>query len=60
MWGDTVNTASGMESEGLPGSIEVSPATYELMKPDFVCESRGPIPVKRKGEMQTHILVAKR
>jgi len=32
LWGDTVNTAGRMESEGVPGSITVSPATYELIK----------------------------
>ena len=44
LWGDTVNTASRMESEGIPGSIQVSPSTYELIKDEFVCEARGCIP----------------
>lgn len=60
LWGDTVNTASRMESEGVPGSIQVSPATYELIKDEYVCESRGPIRVKGKAEMETYLLISKR
>src|SRR3990170_2080923 len=45
LWGDTVNTASRMESEGIPGSIQVSPSTYELIKDEYLCEARGLIPV---------------
>ena len=45
LWGDTVNTASRMESEGVPGSIQVSPSTYELIKDEYLCEARGLIPV---------------
>jgi guanylate cyclase len=56
MWGDTVNTASRMESEGLPDEIQVSPATYELIRRDFGCVPRGTISVKGKGEMETYIL----
>ena len=51
VWGDTVNTASRMESHGVPGQIQISPSTYELIKGDFVCEPRGTINVKGKGEM---------
>ncbi|MEP6477685.1 MAG: adenylate/guanylate cyclase domain-containing protein, partial [Actinomycetota bacterium] len=53
LWGDTVNTASRMESEGIPGSIQVSPATYDLIKDDYVWEPRGLVLVKGKGEMET-------
>jgi class 3 adenylate cyclase len=60
LWGDTVNTASRMESEGVPGSIQVSPATYELIRDAYVCEPRGLIPVKGKAEMLTYLLVSKR
>jgi guanylate cyclase len=60
LWGDTVNTASRMESEGVPGSIQVSPSTYELIKDEYVCEARGPIRVKGKSEMETYLLIAKR
>lgn len=60
LWGDTVNTASRMESEGVPGSIQVTPATYALIRDRFVCEPRGVVSVKGKGEMNTYILVSRR
>ena len=60
LWGDVVNTASRMESEGIPGSIQVTPATYELIKGSFVCEPRGLVSVKGKGDMNTYILISKR
>ncbi|HEY6998928.1 MAG TPA: adenylate/guanylate cyclase domain-containing protein [Candidatus Binatia bacterium] len=52
LWGDAVNTASRMESHGSDGSIQITRATYELIKSDFVCESRGTVYVKGKGEME--------
>jgi guanylate cyclase len=60
LWGDAVNIASRMQSEGTPGSIQITRATYELLKEEFVCEPRGKIPVKGKGEMETWYLVGKR
>ena len=59
LWGDVVNTASRMESEGLPGLIQVTPATYELIRDRFVCEPRGLVPVKGKGDMHTYLLVSR-
>jgi adenylate cyclase len=59
LWGDTVNTASRMESDGLGGSIQVSPATYQLIRGEFVCEPRGVINVKGKGEMSTYLLISR-
>ena len=59
LWGDAVNTASRMESNGTPGRIQITRATYELVKDAFVCEERGTIPVKGKGEMETWYLVAR-
>lgn len=56
VWGDTVNTASRMESHGEPGQIQISEATYELIKDDFVCTARGPIEVKSKGTLRTWYL----
>jgi guanylate cyclase len=53
IWGDTVNTASRMESHGVPGKIQVTEATYRLIADDFVCEPRGSIEVKGKGPMRT-------
>jgi guanylate cyclase len=60
VWGDTVNTASRMESHGEPGRVQVSKATYDLLGADFVCEPRGPIDVKGKGSMETWFLVSRR
>ena len=51
LWGDAVNTASRMESNGTPGEIQITRSTYELIKDAFVCTPRGTIPVKGKGEM---------
>lgn len=52
IWGDTVNTASRMESSGEIGRINVSNSTYQLIKNDFECEFRGEIEAKGKGEME--------
>jgi guanylate cyclase len=60
VWGDTVNTASRMESHGVPGRIQLSEATYELVKDDFVVEPRGVVEVKGKGPMETWFLVGAR
>ena len=49
-----------MESEGVPGSIQMSPATYELIRDAYVCEARGLIPVKGMSEMMTYLLISKR
>jgi class 3 adenylate cyclase len=57
LWGDTVNTASRMESHGVPGAIHVAEPTYKLLKDDYVFESRGSIVVKGKGEMKTYLLL---
>jgi PAS domain S-box-containing protein len=56
LWGDTVNTASRMESHGIPGYIQVTAATYERLKDQYVFVQRGPIEVKGKGEMTTYLL----
>ena len=60
LWGDTVNVASRMESGGVPGSIQVSEETYELIKEEFACESRGMTPVKGRGDMETYLLISRR
>jgi guanylate cyclase len=51
LWGDAVNTASRMESHGQGGKIQITRATYELVKDDFVCEPQGTVNVKGKGNM---------
>jgi len=60
IWGDTVNVASRMESHGVPGKIQVTTATYQLLKDDFECVSRGQIQVRGKGDMETWFVVAPR
>jgi adenylate cyclase len=57
LWGDSVNTASRMESHGTPGKIQITRETYELIKDRFVCEPRGRILVKGKGELETWFLM---
>jgi len=53
LWGDAVNTASRMESQGSPGEIQITRATYDLLKDEFVCTPRGTVEVKGKGAMET-------
>jgi adenylate cyclase len=60
IWSDTVNTASRMESQGVAGRVQVSEATYALVKDDFVCEERGAIDVRGHGLLTTYFVVAKR
>ncbi|MFT4526099.1 MAG: adenylate cyclase [Bacteroidia bacterium] len=59
IWGDTVNTASRMESSGCVGQVNISQVTYELLKDDtqFTFESRGKIEAKGKGEMEMYFVV---
>ncbi|MBV6655586.1 MAG: hypothetical protein KI786_17585 [Mameliella sp.] len=49
IWGDTVNTASRMETNGQAGRVNVSEATYNLIKYQFDCEYRGKVQAKNKG-----------
>ena len=60
LWGDAVNTASRMESQGTPGRIQITQATHELIEDEFECEPRGPVEVKGKGEMETWYLVGRK
>ena len=60
LWGDAVNTAGRMQTQGTPGRIQITRATYELLKDEFLCEPRGTIPVKGKGDMETWYLVGRR
>ena len=60
LWGDAVNMASRMESQGQSETIQITHATYNIIKDDFVCEARGSIKVKGSGEMQIwHVLSEK-
>ena len=56
IWGDTVNTASRMESSGEAGKINISGTTYEFVKEFFTCEFRGKMPVKYKGELEMYFV----
>jgi class 3 adenylate cyclase len=59
LWGDTVNTASRMESSGLPGRIQVTAATYERLRGRYRFEERGEIEVKGKGRLMAYLLVGR-
>lgn len=59
LWGDTVNTASRMESHGLPGQIHVTASVQELIANEFLLQPRGVIDVKGKGAMQTWLLTGR-
>ncbi|MDJ0554026.1 MAG: PAS domain S-box protein [Microcoleaceae cyanobacterium MO_207.B10] len=59
LWGDTVNVASRMEATGTPGRIQVTEATYKILKDKFLWESRGYISVRGRGEMMTYWLMGK-
>jgi guanylate cyclase len=60
LWGDAVNIASRMESHGTSGRIQITRATKDLLGDEFVCEPRGTIPVKGRGEIEAWYLVARR
>jgi class 3 adenylate cyclase len=60
LWGDTVNTASRMESHGLPGRIHVTEAAYQALRDRFELEARGAVEIKGKGVMTTYLLVRER
>ena len=59
LWGDAVNTASRMESHGATGRIQITRATKDLLDDEFVCEPRGLVEVKGKGEMETWYVVGR-
>ncbi|MCF8247106.1 MAG: hypothetical protein K9J37_19175 [Saprospiraceae bacterium] len=56
IWGDTVNTASRMESNGPAGEINISEATYKLVNQSFTCEYRGELEVKNKGKLGMYLV----
>jgi class 3 adenylate cyclase len=57
LWGDTVNTASRMESHGLPNRIQVSETTYELLKDRYAFGDPQEMDIKGKGPMRTYFLL---
>ncbi len=56
LWGDAVNTASRMESHGLPDAIHVTESTYQLLRDKYLFEERGIIHIKGKGDMTTYLI----
>jgi len=56
LWGDTVNTASRMESGGEAGRINISDTTFRLVEPFFECSPRGSIAVKNRTAVEMHFL----
>jgi len=59
IWGDTVNIASRMESSGEAGMVNISSSTYDMVKDNFVCTSRGKIDAKNKGEIEMYFVEKK-
>ena len=59
LWGDTVNIASRMESQGLAGVIQVTASTYERLQGKYQFDERGGIEVKGRGHMATYLLIGK-
>lgn len=60
LWGETVNTASHMESLGLPGAIQVSRATYQRLRDRYSFAQRGTFYIKGAGEVETHLLTGRK
>ena len=56
IWGDTVNTASRMESSGYVGKVNISDATYGFIKDKFNCTHRGKIEAKNKGLIEMYFV----
>jgi len=56
LWGNAVNTASRMEYHGIPGRIQVSFYTYDLLCDKYEFEERGLIEIKGKGELRTYFM----
>jgi adenylate cyclase len=59
LWGDTVNVASRMESNGVPGCIQVTDRAYRRLRDRYRFERRGPVEIKGKGELVTWFLVGR-
>jgi adenylate cyclase len=59
LWGDTVNTASRMESHGVPGEIQVTERVFDRLKGSYAFRPRGKVPVKGKAEMEAYLLLGR-
>lgn len=60
IWGDAVVMAARMEESGAEGKINISQSTYELIKNDFICQYRGKVAAKHKGQVNMYFVVGKR
>jgi class 3 adenylate cyclase len=60
LWGDTVNTASRMESTGLPGRVQVTEQMQRALAPQFDLTERGEVEVKGKGRLHTWLLLGRK
>jgi class 3 adenylate cyclase len=60
LWGDTVNIASRMESQGVAGGIQVTATTHQYLKERYLLEKRGTTLIKGKGEMMTYWLTGRK
>ncbi len=60
LWGDSVNTASRMESHGEPGMIQITESTQQLIQSEFATKPRGAILIKGKGTLNTHWLTGRK
>jgi class 3 adenylate cyclase len=58
IWGDAVNTANRLETNGEEGRVNISGATYKLVKDHFQCTYRGKLPVKNKGDLEMYFVDA--
>lgn len=56
IWGDTVNTASRMESSGVAGQVNISDSTYQLIEPYFIFTYRGEVDAKNKGKVKMYFI----
>jgi class 3 adenylate cyclase len=56
IWGDTVNIAKRIESACIPGMVNISTSTYEIIKDFFECESRGKVLAKHKGHINMYFV----
>ncbi len=60
VYGDAVNTASRMESQGVPNQIQVAQTTYDLLRDEYAFKERGTVTVKGKGDMLTYLLTGRK
>ncbi|MBK7956856.1 MAG: adenylate/guanylate cyclase domain-containing protein [Bacteroidetes bacterium] len=56
IWGDTVNIAARLEQSGVPGKVNISGMTYELIKDSFNCSYRGKVDAKNKGKIDMYFV----